>query len=267
MAQPSLTEISNRYASDKGTIGPSDAWTAHNYTDIYEAYLSAYRMETITLLEIGLGVTGDRWDARIVQGKNSGGASIKMWQDYFPNGRIFGIDINAASYLDTDRVSTFVVDQSSVEELDSFWGSIGKPSFDFIIDDGSHRPDHQQISLGFLFPKLKPGGLYFIEDLLPNGRGDNASGRMACDEVCNTRSVLRQFPESGTFLQPNATGAEKELANQIADVCFHVPRIVAGRSGILPPRIRRMIPFLGRARKRQVKWVQGSEKLCVLRKK
>jgi hypothetical protein len=109
----SLTEIANHYGTDKGTIGPSPDFPGHNYTDIYEAYLGRFRQSPVTLLEIGLGVVGDRWDAKIVQGRNTGGASLKMWYDYFPNARIYGLDINDCSYLANDRVRTFVADQGS----------------------------------------------------------------------------------------------------------------------------------------------------------
>jgi hypothetical protein len=37
--------------------------------------------------------------------------------------------------------------------------------FDFILDDGSHHMYDQQITLGYLFPLLKPKGVYFLEDL------------------------------------------------------------------------------------------------------
>jgi hypothetical protein len=36
---------------------------------------------------------------------------------------------------------------------------------DIIIDDGSHRPDHQLISLVTLFPYLAADGIYVIEDI------------------------------------------------------------------------------------------------------
>ena len=38
--------------------------------------------------------------------------------------------------------------------------------FDIIVEDGGHSMRQQQISLTFLFGYLKPGGLYFLEDLL-----------------------------------------------------------------------------------------------------
>ena len=74
MRPESLTELANRHASDKGTIGPSSSWPVHNYADVYEAYLNSLRDSTLTLLEIGLGVTGNRWHAAIVHGRNTGGA-------------------------------------------------------------------------------------------------------------------------------------------------------------------------------------------------
>ena len=78
-----LTEIANHFGTDKGTQGPSENWNAHNYTDVYDAYLNTFRDSPINFLEIGLGVTGKNWRADIVHGKNSGGASIKMWHEYF----------------------------------------------------------------------------------------------------------------------------------------------------------------------------------------
>jgi hypothetical protein len=90
----SLTELSNRFGSDKGTVGPWPGVAGHNYTPVYEAYLGGHRDRAFSLVEIGLGVKGDRWDAKIVQGRNTGGASLKMWREYFPRARIYGLDVN-----------------------------------------------------------------------------------------------------------------------------------------------------------------------------
>src|SRR5687767_11792216 len=86
----SLTQLANLYGSDKGTAGPSPWWPPHNYTDVYEAYLGHLRDQPLLLLEVGLGVPGDAWKAEIAQGRNTGGgASIKMWHDYFSKARIY----------------------------------------------------------------------------------------------------------------------------------------------------------------------------------
>lgn len=38
MPLTSLTELANHHGSDKGTLGPTDGWPGHNYTDVYEFY-------------------------------------------------------------------------------------------------------------------------------------------------------------------------------------------------------------------------------------
>jgi len=258
MLSKSLTELANLYGTDKGTAGPSSKWGAHNYTDIYEAYLGSYRQSPVVLLEIGLGVTGDRWNSPIVQGRNIGGASLKMWHDYFPEARIYGIDINECRYLENSRIRTFVADQGRIEDLDDFAEATGGIDFDIIIDDGSHRPDHQQISFSYFFRKLKSGGLYFIEDLLSNGMGDGAKGIMACDRVRNTRSVLNHYLAHGSFSEPNAFTDPEYLGEHIDSLSFHVPDLSVGFS--FRPHRKRLF-------KKVVSYHPDTESLCAIRKK
>jgi hypothetical protein len=223
----SLTSLANKYGTDKGTKGPSSDFSAHNYTDIYEAYLWARRHEALKLLEVGLGVSGEAWHADVQRGLNqSGGASVKMWYEFLPKARIYGLDINTATFLDNDRISTHVVDQSDREQLVTFAEKFAEDGFDVIIDDGSHRPDHQQITLSALFGYLKPGGLYFIEDLMFNGIGDRDQGRYTDRTVLNTRRVLKSFAATGSFADPNKLHNPEELAAQIDGIGFHLPRPV-----------------------------------------
>lgn len=245
MTDKTLTELANFHGTDKGTLGPTPEWEPHNYTDIYEAYLARHRQSALCMLEIGLGVTGPRWETTIVQGRNTGGASLKMWYDYFPNARLYGIDVNPCPYLDNDRIKTFVADQGNLDDLQAFEKVTEGIEFDVIIDDGSHRPDHQQISLGFLFKKLKGGGLYFIEDLLDNGLGDNMPGRHASDSVRNTRSVLKHFQQTGEFLEPNVLVNPDYLREQIAYLSFHAPKLLMNT----------------------VRYPTDTEQLCVITKK
>ena len=254
----SLTDLANCHASDKGTIGPSKEWPVHNYTDVYDAYLHPLRGEKLTMLEIGLGVTGKNWHSAIVHGRNSGGASLKMWHDYFPHAKIFGLDINACSYLDNERIKTFVGHQGHIDDLEAFSKTFGNPRFDLIFDDGSHRPDDQQVSLDYFFKFLKPGGIYFIEDLMANGKGDDRSGRCYCDKFLNTRSVLKSFRDDGSFRQPNLFSDPDYLAKAIETICFHVPKVSLSSS-----KGRR---FWHRAVS-SVTYSPESERLCMIRKR
>ena len=257
----SLTELANHYGSDKGTEGPSPEWPAHNYADVYEAYLGGLREQPIKFLEVGLGVPGKNWKARIARGKNEGGgASIKTWYDYFPKATIYGADINPATHLDNDRVTTRILDQGSREQLDAFVAEVGG-DFDVIIDDGSHRPDHQQVTFSALFPQLKPGGLYFIEDLMHNGIGDPLRGRFSAPEVLNTRKLFRRFAADGRFPDPNVLSGGDVLAKHIASVTFHCPAV----------RISAEIAFESMSRTARgsrpiVRYQPNTEAMCVIRK-
>ena len=142
-----LNELFNKYQSDKGTkIGPK-----HSYAEFYEKYLEPVKNEPLLILEIGV----------------CGGKSLKTWYEYLPNSTIIGLDIDDKSEYDNDRVYNFRLDQSDPDQLDNFYNECIKNDykFDIILDDGSHHMSDQQITLGYLFPLLKSGGVYFIEDL------------------------------------------------------------------------------------------------------
>jgi len=250
----SLTQIADKHRTDKGSLGPRRDRPPNYYTDVYSAYLERYRDKPIDFLEIGLGVSGAQWTAELVTDVNPrGGASMKTWYEYFPRARIFGVDINECRWLDNDRVKTFVADQGSPAQLEAFVKATGVSQFDAIIDDGSHRPDHQQVTLGVLFKYLKPGGLYFIEDLANNGAGDGAEGRTTSAAAVNTRRLLRHFKDTGTFLAPNTLVDAERLARDIDFVAFHCTRpsfrLVFGGS---LSRLVRRIPVYREGRERVV---------------
>jgi hypothetical protein len=260
MRATSLTAIADEEGTDKGTVSPAGlAIAGHNYTDVYDACLSGLRERPIALLEIGLGVSGPAWKAELATGRNAeGGASMRMWYRYLPRARIFGIDVNPAKFLDNDRTTTAVVDQGDPDRLREFVAETGVERFDVIVDDGSHRPDHQQVSLSTLFPYLAPEGLYFIEDLADNGLGDGRVDRYSADHVVNTRRLLRAFVEDGGFPEPNALLEPAALAAAIDSISFYCPQLRGER-----PRGLRAL--LGR-RPPTVRFRSGQEELCVIRK-
>jgi hypothetical protein len=90
--------------------------------------------------------------------------SLLTWLEYFPNAFIYGIDIRVAS--SGPRHKIFKADQSNAVELESIIkNEISHPVF-FIVDDGSHIPEHQIASFNYLFSNtLMPGGVYIIEDI------------------------------------------------------------------------------------------------------
>ena len=133
-----LNEIGLKYNSDKSS-------TYHCYLELYDKYFSEYRSKDIKLLEIGI-LFGD---------------SLKIFNEYFKNAKITAIDIEDKTHLKEDNIDIIIGSQADRELLNSFSDNY----FNIILDDGSHKMSHQQISLGVLFKKLKSGGIYVVEDL------------------------------------------------------------------------------------------------------
>ena len=207
-----LRTLAAHFGTDKGSVGPTTDWGGHVYTDIYECLFHSYRDKRINILEIGLGITPE-----IQSGTNiSGGASIRMWNDYFQNANIFGIDIHPFTDDFSPRVKTMAVDQGDPEQLIQMVSTFGVDRFDIIIDDGSHLAHHQQISLETLLPFLPPGGIYVIEDL-------NNVDIQGATPAKNIRAVLKSFIESGEFGKPNVFRDTSMVSDQIDHISFHHP--------------------------------------------
>ena len=85
-----------------------------------------------------------------------------MWKKYFPFGNIYSFDIYDKSQLQENRIKIFKGSQIDIEFLNEIIKEIGE--LDIIIDDGSHINEHVIGSFNILFPKLKDGGIYVIED-------------------------------------------------------------------------------------------------------
>ncbi len=147
-----LAELAEKYVTDKR---PSE----HNYVNFYDSYFSGFRGTEVSLCEIGILEHPDK------QHRPFGAASLQMWADYFPAGRIRGIDIVDLRHLKTPRIDIYVGDQSNPKNLRDIFESFN-PQPNIIIDDGSHQIPHQQITLGSVFKYLKPGGYYVIEDIV-----------------------------------------------------------------------------------------------------
>jgi demethylmacrocin O-methyltransferase len=138
-----MKEIGLKYDNDKITY--------HRYDLIYPTYIEKFKGKNIKMLEIGLG-----------NYKDGTGYSRNMWKEYLINPEIFVMDID---YEFKDEIGEVIKgDQSNIEDIMRVGNICG--SLDFIIDDGSHHPEHQLKTFEELFVKnLKNGGIYIIEDI------------------------------------------------------------------------------------------------------
>jgi len=145
------------YSDDLGKLArvfDTDKWGTHWYTQHYQRYFGPIRHAHLNLLEIGVG--GYR-DSRF------GGESLRMWKAFFPNSRIVGIDIEDKTHLRQKRIDIRQCDQTDAEALTKLSSEYG--GFDIIIDDGSHLNQHVIATFHVLFPLLRDGGFYAIEDV------------------------------------------------------------------------------------------------------
>jgi len=120
----------------------------HGFTELYEHLFYPKKNSQLKILEIGIGE----------------GGSLFLWQDYFPNAVVYGIDILDKSELNSGRIKTFIADQANRKQLESFIEKY-ESGYDIVLDDGGHTMEQQQISFGYLFKHIKPGGYYIIEDV------------------------------------------------------------------------------------------------------
>lgn len=153
----------------------SDKVTHHGYHRFYPWFLEHIRKKSVNVLEIGIDKT----------------ESLKLWGGYFENLNLHGIDIDKKSFGD-NSVTLHQVDQSNTQQLRFFIENIGI-QFDLILDDGSHVPNHQMLTLTTLWEILKPGGVYIIEDIETSYWGK--SSIYGYDFNANRSSIIIPFKE------------------------------------------------------------------------
>jgi hypothetical protein len=121
-----LNELGVEHKTDKSTI-------THCYLNNYAKYFESWRDKEFVLLEIGV----------------ASGASIRMWREYFPKAKVYGIDNNP----DCAGEGIFIGSQIDAAFLDEVLEKIGTPSI--IIDDGSHYAPNTIFSFKHLYTERK----------------------------------------------------------------------------------------------------------------
>ncbi|MEI4195856.1 hypothetical protein V8359_08565 [Roseovarius sp. E0-M6] len=188
-----LTDLADHYGSDKGS-------TKHRYTELYHMLFHPYRPRKINFLEMGLliggpehGVDKDR--------KTEDLPSIRMWLDYFPKARIHGLDVSDFSWFEHERFSFHRCDMDDRAEIAAAMDGI-EGGLDIVVDDASHASHHQQNAFLEIFPKLRPGGLYVIEDLRWQPETYEQPG------ITKTAALFRSFVDDRKFSHSDPAIAE-----------------------------------------------------------
>ena len=223
--EETLSQLANKFETDKGTaVASTLSWSKDypnhscwSYTKTYEKYMNDKKYEPVSMLEIGV------CDKRFPY------ASIKMWKSHFLNIDLYAVDnfwgheigekAEDISNL-TDQGVTFIYgDQGSFGD----WDDLNKAfpaKFDFLVEDGSHWPNHMMISLWKSIGVMKQGGYFFMEDIQNplKSRGwfkyDNA---LIAQELLETLSTKRLYSSILNDEQNRQVEASFELVDMVLD--------------------------------------------------
>lgn len=156
-----LCTIMQKHGSDKGGINQH-----HNYTLFYHALFQNYKDFKLRVFELGIGTNNVTLPSNM--GKDGvPGASLRGWAEYFNNSDVFGADIDRDILFQDTRIKTYYCDQLDSQSIIELWANPDlEEEFDIIIEDGLHRFDANVCFFENSISKLKPGGVYIIEDIV-----------------------------------------------------------------------------------------------------
>ena len=146
-----LNEVFIHFATNKGShfFSNNIKHSGHGYDAFYEKLFKENRTKNLNIMEFGI----------------HHGDSLAALSSYFPNANIVGVDKNPFSTnYKSKRIRTLHCDVSSEKNLASLSNYLNK-DYDYIIDDASHNPIHQKLTLFSMFQNLKSGGIFVIEEL------------------------------------------------------------------------------------------------------
>lgn len=143
---PSESEV--EYFKNIFTKYGSDKARPHTYQDIYSA-LFEDKDSVKNIIEMGV----------------YRGGSLRAYSEIFNNANIFGMDIDAYSLFDDERIKCFWADQASSSSINDVRNRIGDVQFDLIVDDGCHMLAETVNTFQTMLPWLAVGGWFVVEDI------------------------------------------------------------------------------------------------------
>jgi hypothetical protein len=174
-----LEDIHKKYDTDKGV--------RHSYIEFYDQLFGEFKNDQINVCEVGCLTC----------------QSLMMFNDYFPNATIYGVD--NWSRIKDGKITGFTKTHDVQELLNNiktnyprivlkaFDSTVQSNEFDglkfkIIIDDGDHRPEAQIATFLNLYKYLDNGGIYVIEDV---------ESRQAADKIIahiDKKNRIRYIP-------------------------------------------------------------------------
>ncbi len=128
----------------------TDKNTIHSYLPVYEDIMNNLikykKTGNLKICEVGV----------------QRGGSILGWLAAYPESKVYGIDIdNPMTPIQNERFTFFKEDAYSIDFVEKLKGH----SFDMLIDDGSHKPEHILFFAEHYPQFISEGGICIIEDI------------------------------------------------------------------------------------------------------
>jgi hypothetical protein len=204
-----LTDLADYYGSDKGS-------NKHRYTELYNLLFHPFRDRKISFLEMGLQIGGPE-HGKSEDRETTDLPSVRMWLDYFTKAQVFGLDVSEFSWFEAERFKFLRCDMDDRANIDEAASDL--PMLDIAIDDASHASMHQQQAFLALWPKIKPGGMYIIEDLRwqPEVYENKHPGITKTADLFQSWITKRRFNHS----DPSMTEAFNALAPEFSGCFLH----------------------------------------------
>lgn len=139
------TDLLIKHQSDK--VNRPGSKSHHNYGPVYDRILEPYRNTATAVLELGV----------------LNGCSLRAWKDYFPHADILGVDNDLSRLVREERIRCFLCDTTERDKFINFAKTL--PDLDIIVDDASHLVTEQLFAIAALWPILRKGGIYIVEDI------------------------------------------------------------------------------------------------------
>ena len=140
-----LQKLGVQFNTDKSGI---HNFNGRTFLDVYERYFKYLKDSSISFLELGI----------------YNGSSLKVWENYFTNAQIVGLDIDPSKkQYQTEKTKVYIGSQNDLNIINQIKNDYPN-KFAVILDDASHLNDLTIDSFGLLFDHVVPGGLYIIED-------------------------------------------------------------------------------------------------------
>jgi hypothetical protein len=140
-----LFDVASRtFSGDVGTKNPS-------YYCRYDRFFRNNNFTPTGILEIGVHQ----------------GESTKVFSRVYPDARIVALDLKRYDHVDFSdcRNVTYVgADQTDRQRLEEVIRDEFPNGFDLVVDDASHIGAFSHTTFHTVFPQLKPGGVYIVED-------------------------------------------------------------------------------------------------------